>query len=405
MNEKNGMNEATRQLIVAAFRGVLDVEHTAAGVVPHRLPRSVDAYHDEETLRINAEQPSGVRLALTTAATQVRLTALSIRRFFPGMDPESVKVAYGMVCGERTQDLQETEGSYDLLQINGVPEHRAGKPASLVFELGGDGTARDVEIWLPNNARIEILDLAADAPLQATPPSDLPRWVHYGSSISHCAEADSPLSTWPAVAARTLGLNLTSLGFGGGAHLDHFVARIIRDLDADLVSLKIGINIANGDTMKRRTFIPAVHAFLDTIRDAHPGVPILVISPIACPMQETDPGPITWDMEAGMLRTVPPAMAGQDFGSLTLTGIRGILADIVRSRAASDTALYYLDGLDLFGLDDVSDLPDGLHPNTAGYLRMAERFISHERTRQWMHARRSAPELPGTSALATSSSP
>ena len=393
----NTMSEATRELIVHALRGVLDLEHTPRGVVPHRLPRTVDAYHDEETLRINAEQPSGVRLALTTAATQLTLTALSTRRFFPGMDPESVKVTYGAVSGELTLEQRETEGSYDLLQISGPPQHHAGKPASLVFEIGGNGAPRDVEIWLPNNATIEILDLQADAPVHAAASSNIPRWTHYGSSISHCAEADSPLSTWPAVAARKLGLNLTSMAFGGGAHLDHFVARVIRDLDADLISLKIGINIVNGDTMKRRTFIPAVHAFLDTIRESKPDVPILLISPIACPMQEHAPGPITWDMEAGKLRTVPSSMPDQNFGSLNLTDVRSILTDIVDARSATDSALYYLNGRELFGPNDASDLPDGLHPNTAGYLRMAERFVANERTNEWLQSSRSKSLSAGPS--------
>ncbi len=91
---------------------------------------------------------------------------------------------------------------------------------------------------------------------------------------------------WPVIAARRLGLDLTSLGLGGNAHLDQFVARMIRDAPADLISIKIGINIVNGDTLKRRTFVPALHGFLDTIREGKPTTPILVISPILCPMHE-----------------------------------------------------------------------------------------------------------------------
>jgi lysophospholipase L1-like esterase len=36
--------------------------------------------------------------------------------------------------------------------------------------------------------------------------------------------------------------------------------------------------------------------------------------------------------------------------------------------------LHLMHGPDLFGPDDVADLPDGLHPNAAGYQRMGERF-------------------------------
>jgi lysophospholipase L1-like esterase len=45
-------------------------------------------------------------------------------------------------------------------------------------------------------------------------------------------------------------------------------------------------------------------------------------------------------------------------------------------RKAGDENLDYLDGLTLFGAADASDLPDDLHPNGAGYVRMGQRFHS-----------------------------
>ena len=57
--------------------------------------------------------------------------------------------------------------------------------------------------------------------------------------------------------------------------------------------------------------------------------------------------------------------------------MRGIIEKIVADRrAAGDTNLHYLDGLELFGLGDVDDLPDALHPNGDGYVRMGERFAA-----------------------------
>ena len=47
---------------------------------------------------------------------------------------------------------------------------------------------------------------------------------------------------------------------------------------------------------------------------------------------------------------------------------------VAARRAAGDEHLHLLDGRELFGEDDLDDLPDGLHPNAAGYLRMGERF-------------------------------
>jgi hypothetical protein len=45
---------------------------------------------------------------------------------------------------------------------------------------------------------------------------------------------------------------------------------MIRDAPADLITLKVGINLVNADSMRERTFRPAVHAFLDTIREGIP---------------------------------------------------------------------------------------------------------------------------------------
>jgi hypothetical protein len=65
----------------------------------------------------------------------------------------------------------------------------------------------------------------------------------------------------------------------------------MRDTPADLVSVKIGINLVNTDLMRLRAFAPAVHGFLDTIREGHPTAPLLVVSSMLCPIHEETPGP------------------------------------------------------------------------------------------------------------------
>ena len=205
------------------------------------------------------------------------------------------------------------------------------------------------------------LRLDDDATIETPPPSDRRRWVHYGSSISHCMEADHPTGTWPAVAARAAGVDLYSLGLAGQCQLDQFAARTIRDLPADLISLKLGINVVNADSMRERAFVPAVHGLLDTIRDGHPDTPIVVISPIICPAAEDHPGP-TLPNEDGRFDVVerPEELT---VGALSLTRIRELLAIVVaQRRGAGDSNLHCLHGHELFGAADVDDLPDGLHP-------------------------------------------
>ena len=139
------------------------------------------------------------------------------------------------------------------------------------------------------------------------------------------------------------------------------------------ISLKAGINVINADSLKKRTFAPALHGFIDTVRDGKPETPFLVVSPIVCPSAEDRPGP-TIPREDRVFTTIP----GHDElrpGSLTLRRMREIIEAVVAARrAARDANLHYLDGLELFGEADVGDLPDALHPNGDGYVRMGERF-------------------------------
>jgi hypothetical protein len=74
-------------------------------------------------------------------------------------------------------------------------------------------------------------------------------------------ERREPSTTWPALAAARGDVELINLGLGGNALLDPFTARTLRDTAADLISVKIGINLVNTD-LSARAFGPAVHGFL-----------------------------------------------------------------------------------------------------------------------------------------------
>jgi hypothetical protein len=186
-------------------------------------------------------------------------------------------------------------------------------------------------------------------------------------------EASSPTGTWPVVAARLANVELLNLGLGGNCHLDQFVARTMRDAAADVLSLKVGINVVNMDSLRERTFAPALHGFIDTIREGKPNAPFLITSPIFCPSAEERPGPTIPDA-SGKFVTLP----GHDeirAGCLSLQQMRAIIRDVVEGRRkAGDANLHYLDGLELFGTADAADLPDDLHPNGPGYARMGQRF-------------------------------
>ena len=163
-------------------------------------------------------------------------------------------------------------------------------------------------------------------------------------------------------------VDLVNLGFGGSALLDPFIARVIRDTSADLISLKLGINVVNTDLMRLRAFVPAVHGFLDTIREGHPPRRCWS-SPRSCaPSTRTRRVPARWTRQPGRgqlhFRAAGDA-AEVATGKLTLQIIREELAQIVKLRATEDPHLGYLDGLELYGAADTTErpLPDNLHPD------------------------------------------
>jgi hypothetical protein len=364
------------------LRGALDVERTGDGLLPHRLPARARAQCADPQLLMAESQPSGVRLAFRTRATAVELDTRPTKRIYVGAPPRPDGVYELLVNGRRADRACVSGGNTLTIDMSaGTAEHRPGPVGTARF-TGLSGEVKDVEIWLPHNETTELVALRTDAPVEPVPNRGRRVWLHHGSSISHGSDAASPTTTWPALAASLGGVELINLGLSGSALLDPFTARALRDTPADMISVKIGINLVNTDLMRLRAFGPAVHGFLDTVREGHPDTPLLVISPILCPIHEDTPGPTAPDLSAlssGTLRfraMGDPTERAQ--GKLTLRVVREELARVVRQRAAEDPRLHLLDGRDLYGEADVAELPlpDGLHPDAATHRRIGERFAA-----------------------------
>ncbi|WP_129665279.1 GDSL-type esterase/lipase family protein [Phytoactinopolyspora endophytica] len=362
------------------LRGALDTERTERGLLPHRLPAWARDQCPDGQLAMAEAQPSGVRLVFRTRATAIELDALRTKRVYVGAPPRPDGV-YDLLVDGRLADRASVTGG-NILAIDmatGAVENQPGRAGTVCF-TGLSGDVKNIEIWLPHNETAELVALRADAPIEPAPDRSRRVWLHHGSSISHGSDAAGPTSTWPAVAASLGGVELINLGLSGSALLDPFAARTLRDTPADLISVKIGINLVNADLMRLRAFGPAVHGFLDTIREGHPTTPLLVVSPILCPIHEDTPGPAAFDFSAladGKLRfQATGAPAERAAGKLTLNVIREELSLIVQQRAAYDPHLHELDGRDLYGEADFAELPlpDQLHPDAATHRLIGERF-------------------------------
>jgi len=354
--------------------GALGIDKSPDGwVTPRRLPDWTRIQFADAGIERFLKFPSGVRLRFKTSADQITLKVLVSKMVITGLAEEKRPAAFDLlVNGKEAQTLTADHGN--VLRLTPgltavfVETIEPGDPDLLTFSNLGDAD-KEIEIWLPSSAIVELKELTSSKEIFSAPPSTKKKWVHYGSSISHCIEALRPMDIWPVRAAQLMNLDLTNFGFAGECQLDGFAARSIANTPADFISLKLGINLVNADSMRERAFIPAVHSLLDTIREKQPTTPILVISPIWCPFHETTPGPIMIDGPLLFAKERPAEFAA---GALHLVRIREILNEIVSKRG--DKNLHYMNGLELMNENDVDLMPDKLHPNSAGYRLIGERF-------------------------------
>ncbi len=311
---------------VFTFEGAISVEANAEWAMPWRIDVSRRDFYpvlaDDK-----ARDCSGIRICFTTDSIRLGLNLLE----------------------------PATEMLLDLV-VDGRVAQRVGvdpETAAVVFTPLPTGL-KNVEIWLDQRFPCKVGAVLVDetARMSKTPITQK-RWVHYGSSISQSKAGKSPTQIWAAMVARRLGLHLTNLGFSGECKLDPMIGRLIRDREADVITLKLGINLYRGD-LTERTFAPGVIGLIQLIRERHPVTPLAVVSPIySKPREETLGG-----------------------GGLNLQMMRRIVAEIVAScKKYGDTNIYYVDGLTVFGPDAAERyMPDELHPDGDGQVVLAEHF-------------------------------
>jgi hypothetical protein len=362
----------------AEIRGAVRVERTArGGLLPRRLGAAQWSQIPDDFMLASVSQSAGVRLAFRTAATTLELDVLATKMIESETAPMPDALYELVIDGELVQAQPSSAGNRFVFTFEHPDAYVVpGEADTLRFD-GLAAGVKDVELWLPYSDEVELLALRADAPVEPPAPVTTLRWLHHGSSISHGYVATRTSRTWPVAAARASGVELTSVAFSGNAMLDQLTARTMRDAPADVISVKAGINIVNGDMMRLRVFRTAVHGFIDTIRDGHPDALLLLISPVFCGPVEHSAGPTVqdpsrpdpWTISAG----TPDEVAE---GKLSLSVIRAELERIVGERSLTDPNLRYLDGLELYGAADNARLPmpDNLHPADDVQQLMGERF-------------------------------
>lgn len=311
------------------FEGAISFERGEDFIRPWRIPYAdLALYQPWDHVPDKAARASGVRLRFETDSPVIELVARLEVDVLPVVD---------LVCDN------------ELLTT-----HAASGGGGEVYRFEGlGGEKRVYELWLPQFAFCYIKELrVADGATLRAAPDERPRWLTYGSSITHCRTAYSPARTWPATAARQHDLHLTSLGFGGNCHLEPMIARLIRDTPADVITLKLGINVYGGGSSTLRTFRHLVIGLVQLIREKQPETPIGLITPIWSCDRETTPNGVGMTLEhyREQLRLAYEAL-----------------------RQCGDDKLFLFEGRDLLWEEEAHLMPDNLHPGGQGYELMGQR--------------------------------
>lgn len=310
-----------------SWPGAVSLQRENGAIMPWRIPEGERGLYALPLVE-RAAMPAGVRLTFRSDTAALCLRAAP----YPERSPVD------LFCNGELLETVET-ADRDEIRFGGLP---AGENV--------------LELWLPQFGEFRLYALEIDDGASLAAVEDArPRWITYGSSITHCRQAASPSETWPAIVARRQGYNLTCLGFGGQCHLDPMIARLMRDLPADFLSMCVGINIYGGATLNPRTFGPGILGFVRIVREKHPDTPFAILSPIFSPPRETVTNVVGFTLEA---------MRGE------------VESAVATLQAHGDRHLHYIDGREIFSADAAHLLPDDLHPNAEGYRLMGENFVN-----------------------------
>ena len=368
------------QFLEDHLKGAAEIISTDSYVTFKRVPTATEAKHGHNFMAIDvASQGSGVRLDFDSSASILELSLAFDFFLWPGLPETPVQLVL------EVNGAAKEVGMTNLRYVDFPSFSRKGELSfeKLKLELGEPGVQKRVSLWFPHNAITYISNFDLDGQVSRR-ISDQPKWVHYGSSISHSGEADFPTGVWPVVAGKALGLDVVNIGLGGNAFADPYMCDVILKHDPEYVSLKLGINSVNAAAHTLRTFIPAVYGLIEALVKNKPDLKVLLISPIFCPPHEDGFGPTIFDMEKRKATANPNPAPEMVPSNLNLKRIRAALEKIAENLRAAGVNISYLSGLELINEADAHYLEDDLHPNSDGYALMGNRFASHPEVLAWL---------------------
>jgi lysophospholipase L1-like esterase len=275
-----------------------------------------------------AKSPSGGRIVLRSTTTRLALRARAVN--------------------------SATLARFDTY-VNGrahrpVVAGNHGTDTELVLFEGLGREEKEIVVYLPHRQEVVVTAIGGDAAatFQAAGPSYVrPRpVVFYGSSVCQGSGASGPTFTYPAVLGRELNLDFVNLGFGGAGKAEPVVVDRVNALPASAFVFDLGKSYGAQDAT-------AFKLMLQRIRQSHPGVPMIVITPI----------------------TSVKELKEQAYSERSIHTRQVMRAPVQELIAAGERQLFLVEGEALVGFKEHDLLSkDGVHPADRGYGVIAARL-------------------------------
>ena len=219
---------------------------------------------------------------------------------------------------------------YDALSFTGTVKKNAKMEELLIF-LPRNEIIEDITLTFPDNAKIE----------EPTPYKYEKPVIFFGSSITEGGCACNLFNTHSALLSNRLDFDFYNFGFSSRALGQIPIAKFIASFDMSAFVYDYDYNAPNGEHLK------ATHEpFFNVIREAHPKLPIIMIS-----------------------RPAP-------FIKEEVTVNRDIIKQTYENeKAKGDDNVYFIDGSTFFADKEPHCCTiDGCHPNDYGFHLMADKI-------------------------------
>jgi len=319
-----------------------------------KAPFSLHGFHEPVTMPYFCRVPTDVAEATSEGVAKLSKESAGGRVRFSTNSPYIAIRANFLVVGRSSHLTLISSAGFDLY-IDGEFGSRFVKEFRMTYDMVDtyeqivmlDGeNMRSFTINFPVHSVVESLEIGlkpgaiVDAP---RPYRNIAPVIFYGSSIVHGTAATRPGYTYSAMISRNLNVDFRNIGFSGQAKGE-------RALGEWMATLPMSVFVCDYDhNAPNVAHLEATHYPLyEIIREKNPDVPYIMVT-----------RPDYWTLPA------------QQESILKRRDL--IMSSYLKARAAGDKNVYFIDGMSFNVAPHQYEMSvDGVHPNDAGFIRMAD---------------------------------